>query len=219
MPDTDYEIKAITDSLSGGTNQELRLTYNVSQAVAQVEASGAELARAGRRFTLGNSAAITGIANVTALPTTAAQWVLWNLSNSVSLFIEEVGVYLTSGTPGAGGILLAAVTPAPATAIVAPTYPGTAIANVNPASSRISVAVVKASATLAVAPCWYPIANNDDSNVGAFPGSGTLENRNVNGRLVIPPRCGLALAVLGLAGSTPLFAPFASWYEVTVPNE
>ena len=219
MADTDYEIRTFTDNLSGGANRPLRLTYNESQAVAQVEASGAELARAGRRFTLGNNAAITGIAPVTALPTTAASFVLWNLDTAKSLFIEEVGMYLTSGTPGVGGVLLVAVTPPPATAIVAPTYAGTIISNANPASSKSSLAVVKASATLAVAPCWYPIANNDDSNVGAFPGSATLENRNVNGRFIVPPRCGLAMVVLGLAGTTPLWAPFASWYEVIVPTE
>ncbi len=213
------QIRRFVENFAGTSDKILRLTGLESLAVAQVEPACMEATRAGRRFTLGNTAAITGIANVTALPTTAAQFVLWNLSTTKSLIIEEMGVYLTSGTPGVGGVLLAAVVPRPATAIAIGTYAGTKISNCNPASPLASVAVCKESESLDASPCWYPIADNDDSNVGAFPGSGTLVNRDINGRFVVPPGCGLAFAVLGLAGSTPLFAPFAQWVEAQLDNE
>jgi len=214
------EVRRFVERLvSGGNGLPLRMTGVESLAVAQVEPSGAEMTRAGRRFTLGNTAAITGIANATALVTTAAQFVIWNLDPRKTLVFEEVGMYLTSGTPGAGGVLLAAVVPAPTTNIAVGTYAGTKISNCNPGSSKASAVVVKESETLDAAPCWYPIADNDDSNVGAFPGSATLVNRDLNGRFVVPPRCGLALAVIGLAGTTPLWAPFAQWIEIDTDNE
>ncbi len=50
-------------------------------------------------------------------------------------------------------------------------------------------------------------------NVGAFPGSGTLFRSDLQGRIAVAPGYGLALAVVALAGSTPLFAPRAMWYE------
>ena len=161
-----FNVGAFIDALAGAAITP-RATYNQSLATAQVEPAGLEGTRAGRRFKLGNIAAITGIAPVQALPTTAAQWVLWNTDTTYAMFFEELGMYLTSGTAGVGGYLLAAVVPPPATAIVGPTYTGTAIDNcAGAASARRSNLLVKASATLAVAPNWYPITDVVTSNVG-----------------------------------------------------
>lgn len=208
-----FNVGAYIDALTGATVTP-RATFNQSLAVAQVEPPNLEATRAGRRFILGNIAPVTGIAPVQALPTTAAQWVLWNTDTTYAMFFEELGMYLTSGTAGVGGYLLAAVVPPPATAIVGPTYTGTAISNcAGAASARSSKLFVKASATLAVAPNWYPVTDNVSPNVGAFPGSGTLFRTDLGGKLAVAPGYGLALAVVALAGSTPLFAPRAMWYE------
>ena len=43
-------------------------------------------------------------------------------------------------------------------------------------------------------------------------------NRDVAGGIAIPPGYGLALSYVGLAGTTPLFAPVAEWFELESDN-
>lgn len=175
---------------------------------------GVDAARNGKRFILGNSAAITGIGPVTALPTTAAQWVLWNADAALSYFFEEIGMYLTSGTPGVGGILLGALVRAPAQ--VGASVAGASVSSASQSGSASSKMVVKTGVTVTdpAAPNWYPLATNPSSNVTAFAGSTVLEHRFVGGRFMVPPGFGFALAVVAPAGTTPLFAPFAKWLEL-----
>lgn len=179
---------------------------------------GAEVNRRGDRFILGNSAAITGIAPVQALPTTAAQWAISNPDNILSMFLEEVGMYLTAGTPGVGGTLLYCIFRLPIA--VGAQYAGTSISSNNPASNKLSKAIVKASITItdAAAPNWYPVGTNFGSNVTAFAASTYLEHRDLQGRIVIPPLYSLGLAVVAPAGTTPLFAPFMTWVEAVGLN-
>ncbi len=189
-----------------------RATGNESQAVANVEGARAELARAGRRFMLGNSAAITGVAPVQALPTTAAQWAIWNADPSQSMWFEEIGMYLTSGTPGVGGLLLACLFQTPAQS--GSSTAGASIASMS-SGGRASKAIVKSAVTITTpaSPTWYPIASDPSPNVTAFASSTFLEHRNLQGGLVVPPGWGLGLAVVSPAGTSPLFAPFGQWAE------
>lgn len=209
-------------------DRNLRMTNFESLAVAQVEPPGAEATRGNARFMLGNSAAITGIANVTALPTTAAQWALYNLeaSGGKTAFLEELGMYLTSGTPGAGGILLACLFQLPA-AVSSVNVTGCTISPAGkPVTGGASVSsgsnmVVKNSITISspTAPNWFPVASNPSPNVTAFASSTFLEHRNLQGRIAIPPGYAMGLAVVAPAGTTPLFAPFAQWVELATDNE
>src|SRR5271169_4039214 len=80
----------------------IRATGTESLAVAQVESDGQEMTRAGRRFWLGRSAAVTGIAPVQTQATTAAQWAIWNNDSSKSYVFDHIGTVLVSGTAGAG---------------------------------------------------------------------------------------------------------------------
>ena len=197
---------------SGESEVPIRLTHQESLAVAQVEPPGFEMARAGRRFILGNDAAITGIAPVQAHPTTAAQWAIWNADATKTMFFEELGVYLESGTPGVGGALLACLfrTPAQVGALVA----GTAISRASKGSAA-SKAITKTSVTITdpAAPNWYTVAQYGGANVTAFASATVFEHRFLEGRIAVPPNYGLGLAVLAPAGTTPLFAPFAMWVE------
>jgi hypothetical protein len=210
---------------SGRAATDLRLTTWESLGVAQVEPPNMEATRAGLRFLIGNSAAITGIAPVQALPTTAAQWAIWNASQRMSLILEELGVYLTSGTPGAGAMLLACLFATPSQDAVASTA-GTSVAsagspNGGSALGTYSDIIVKSAVTITVpaAPTWYPIAYNGSPNVTAFASNTVLENRNLKGRIIVPPKMGLGLAVVAPAGTTPLFAPFASGLQALIDNE
>ena len=221
-----FSFKAIARTiakLASGAEAEPRLSQFGSLSVANVEPDGVDLTRAGRRFHLGNSAAITGIANATALVTTAAQFALYNdeAPGGKTFFFEKIGMYLTSGTPGAGGVLLGALFRLPVVAAPGTLYAGTKVTNANPASSRGSKMSVKASITISepAAPNWFQIAINDSPNVGAFPGSGNFMSAPLRGSIALPPGYGLGLAVIGLAGTNPLWAPVAEWVELETDNE
>ena len=99
---------------SGKGQIDARLTHQESLAAALVEPFDFEMTRAARRFYLGISGAVTGIAPVQAIPTTAAQWTFWNADPVASYFLEEILMLLVSGTPGLGGRLLACLFQAPA---------------------------------------------------------------------------------------------------------
>jgi hypothetical protein len=195
-----------------------RATGLGSLAASQVEPMRFEMARSGRRFLLGNSAAITGIAPAATIPTTASQWVLWNADPVRTYAIETIGMYLTSGTPGVGGVLLGALFTLPAQ--IGPSTAGVAISSASN-GGLASKAVVKSGVTITgpTAPNWYCLASNPSPNVAIFPGSTFLENRNLEGAIVIPPGQGFALAVVAPAGTTPLFAPFGNWIEVETDLE
>lgn len=199
----------------------LRLTQGLgSLAVAQVEGEGDEATRAGLRYHLGASVGVTGIAPVQALPTTAAQWVLYNpLINPASVFIDRLGAFLLSGTAGAGATLLMGLcgpTQLPATPISS-SAAGIVLANANVISGRTSKLLVAASQTLQVNPSWQPIAWMNPANT--VLGQTQLINDDVRGKLELPPGAGLALAVISPTGTTPLFVPVLSYREYATENE
>jgi hypothetical protein len=213
------EIRRFASQALGSAEKILRMTGLESQAVAQVEPPGMEGARGGRRVYIGNNAAITGIANVTALPTTAAQWAIVNKSLKRSYFLEALGMYLTSGTPGVSGMLLACLYDDPDATGVNAT--GVEISSSADSSVLVRDLLVKASQTITTpaAPNWFPMAINYSPNVTAFAGQVVLENRSVQGRWAIRPGQALGLAVVAPAGTTPLFAPFAELFADTADME
>lgn len=196
---------------------DLRLTFLESLAVAQVDPPGMELTRAGRRLYLGATGAPTGIAPVQAWPTTAAQWAFFNPDPYKTMWLEALGVAPISGTPGVGGQLLVAPFTLPAQQGLA-----TNLAVINGrGGAAASAMAVKSAVTITgpAAPAWTALAENLSPNVGAFPGSGIIGRRDLAGRIGIPPNSGLGLVVLALAGTTPLFVPFAEWVEAEVDVE
>lgn len=199
-----------------------RFTSNQSLAMAQVEPDGNEMTRAGLRFHFGPLAGVTGIAPVQALPTTAAQWLMWNPSSSpVTQFIDELGVILVSGIAGAGGVLHVAKVyggsaPTPANTPAAMNA-GIAIDGRGNANKR-SQLVIASAQTLAAGPaCLFPVAKWDTVNTAIL--SLTAHNPDVRGKIAIPPGTGLALYVTSPAGTTPLFAPFGTFHELGVDLE
>lgn len=198
----------------------LRLTPGTgSVAVSQAEGEGDEASRAGVRFHLQSSGA-TGIAPVQALPTTAAQWILYNpAANPSTVFIDRLGAWLVSGVAGAGGTLLVGICgPAqvPAT-IPNAVAAGIVLANANRASSRASGLIVASGATLAANPSWAPYAWMNPA--GTVLGQTQLENPDTRGKLIIAPGTALALAVISPTGTTPLFAPYGSYREYATTLE
>lgn len=191
----------------------LRMTGLGSLAVAQVEGDGDEMSRCGMKYRIGSSGA-TGIAPVQALPTTAAQWLLYNPANSqVNIFVDKIGEWLISGTAGAGGTLLAALcgnTHLPSTRPAA-LATGVVLANTNPASGRVSRLLIASGQTLVANPSWAPIAWMNPA--GTLLGQTQMLSDAYDGRCCLPPDTGLALAVISPSGTTPLFAPIGVYRE------
>jgi hypothetical protein len=195
-----------------------RLTFTESLAVAQVEPDGHELTRAGRRFSIGWNAAPTGIAPVQAIPTTAAQWVLWNGDGAKSYVITALGALLFSGTKGLGGALLGTIFSTPSQQDLAQ---ATGVSILNHSNSSIgSKAVVKSGITLTapLTPPWSPLAEDNLAVATVGPATVMIERLKA-GRLLIPPQKGLALAVLAPAGTTPLYLPIVEWVELETDQE
>jgi hypothetical protein len=194
---------------------DLRLTHQESVAVDQVGLPNMEMSRAGRRFWLGNSAASTGIAPVQTIPTTVAQWVIWNADPVATYFFEELGMFLASGTPGLGASFWAALFQAPAQ--LGANATGMSVVSTSN-GSRSSKAIVKSNVTITqpAAPAWFPIDLSISSVTAAAQSTGfeqIFAKRDIGGAIAIQPGQGIGLAVLGPTGTTPLYSPFARWVE------
>lgn len=201
---------------SGRGAIDARFTHQESLAVAQVEPQNFEMTRAGRRFLLMNNAGATGIAPVQAIPTTTAQWVIWNADPNVTIFLEELLMILASGTPGLGGSMLVsepfstpAQTGANATGMVVRSASGSAIS---------SAAIIKSNVTITTpaAPGWYTLDESGKSVTAAAFSTGYANGfgrRDLAGAIAIPPQRGIGLAVMAPAGTTPLYIPLARWVE------
>lgn len=217
----DAVVSAFLQRPAKGAARPLRLTTGLgSLAVSQVEGPGDDATRAGVRF---HASAIgaTGIAPVQAIPTTAAQWLLYNpTANTKTLFVDRLGVVLNSGTAGAGGTLLAAICKAvncPATVPVA-NASGVVVSNASPASSNSTLALLAASQTLQNSTgLWRPVAWM--SPAGTVLGQTQLDSGDLGGSFAIPPGCGIGLAVISPTGTSPLFAAYASWREYATDLE
>jgi hypothetical protein len=201
-------------------NVAARLTSFMSLAVAQVEPDGDELTRAGLRFHFGPVASVTGIAPVQAIPSTAAQWLLWNpASNKRTIFIDEIGVLLVSGTAGAGVVLLGGKvfgTQAPTT--VAQASAADMATDGCGSGNGKSQLVIASGVTLSAAPTALFVAAKDDTANTAIL-SVAAHNADVRGKIAIPPGTGLALYVCSPAGTSPLFAPFGTYHELDAEIE
>ena len=188
---------------------------------AQVEGEGDEATRAGLRFTLSAGGA-TGIAPVQAAPTTAAQWMIWNPNgNTMTAFVDVLGMQLASGTAGAGGTFYyCPVGPSFAPATVPTVSTANAkVKNVDPISSKTSNLIVVSGQTLqnTVASDW--ILGGFMNPAQTVLWQTQMESRDLRGKGVIPPGCGLALAVISPTGTTPLFTPYAMWREYAADLE
>src|ERR1019366_7213405 len=138
------------------------LTGNKSLRVAQTEGEGDEMTRAGLRIHMSATGA-TGVAPVQAIPSTAAQWMIYNpIGNTTTAFLDVVGMVDLSGTMGSGLCVYACICPP---AFLPSTVPTISAANVklmnaNPASQKQSNLIVVSAQTLqnAAVGNWAPIA-------------------------------------------------------------
>jgi hypothetical protein len=209
-------LRSKWDEWLGSQEVDARATGLESLAVDQVAPERLERVRAGRTFLWGPVAGVTGIAPVAALPTTAAQWTMWNSDPYQAMVIDQLGVLLVSGTAAAGLTVLACLFQAPAT--VGAQATGMQITS-SSNGGHGSKALFKSGVTLTqpTAPNWWPVAKSDSANTAVL--SVAAENRDLRGGLIVPPGQGLGICVLSGAGTTPLFAPFGMHFEAKLDLE
>lgn len=203
-----------------------RATGLESLAIAQTESPHTQSAVSGDRFHLVATAAayagVAGTTGVVAQVTTTAQWVIWNNDFQKSYAFDVIGMCMTSGvlTAGSGLLVQVCLFQSPA-ATGGPTTADTVVvsgSNGGPSSKAI---IKNAYAmTTPAAPVWYTIAKNDSTNIGVTgQASIAAVNRDVRGRIIVPPQQGLGFAAYTTATGTPRFVPIASWTEVELDLE
>lgn len=196
----------------------LRATGTESLAVAQVESDGMEMARAGRRFMLGRSATVTGIAPFAAY-TVTAQWVIWNNDYQKSYIFDHIGAVLlsTSAAGIASAVVMTSIFQTPAQ--TGANTGGMTVTNMSNGGPN-SKAIVKSGLVAITTPSpaqWSPIAQNDSANTAAL--SIAAVNYDLRGMLIVPPQQGLGISVYSAVGTTSLWAPEASWIELEMDLE
>src|SRR5271166_6128775 len=188
-----------------------RATGIESLAMAQVESAHAQSTIAGDRFQISLVTAIpTGVTSVVAQITTAPHWVIWNNDYQKSYIFDTLGMLIVSGTLTAGsGVLIQCClfqAPAQTGASTSADLVVTSCSNGGPSSK----AILKTGVTITTpaAPIWYTIAKNDTTNIAAsLQPSIAAINRDVRGRIVVPPQQGLGLSAYSTATGTPKFVP------------
>lgn len=218
-------VELVRRAAPGAANARLSLTEWLSLRVTQAEMAFHEETRQGITKFFAPKNGVTGIAPVQAIPTTAAQWVLWNKDPYNTICLDELGVYLVSGTAGAGVVLLATPFQTPSQDAVAMNA-GMSVWSANgdaagsPGATTQTSLIIAASVTLTApaTPWWYPIADMQAANNTAV-GEAVCINRALFGKLMLGPKTGLALAVVSPTGTTPLFAPVGKFTEKYVTLE
>ena len=197
-----------------------------SLRIAQTEGEGDEMSRAGLRLHM-SAVGATGVAPVQAIPTTAAQWMIYNpQGNTTTAFLDVLGMVDLSGTMGSGLVVYACICPPTFTPTTVPVVSAAnvKIMNANPVSQKGSNLIVCSAQTLqnAAVGNWFPLAFGvSKDGVVAVPavGMGPAEQRDIRGKIIIPPGCALALANLAPTGTSPTYAPYASWREYVADIE
>jgi hypothetical protein len=196
---------------SGRGPIDARFTSLESLAVAQVESEHLEMTRAGRRFA--GIFSTTGIGTVQAVPTTTANWLLYNADPARSYVIDQVTAFFISGTAGIGGTLLGIVSPITATIPGAAT--GAAVCS-SSAGGLVSKAVLAVTYTLP-APVsmtqWMILPGQQGQTTGVIPGLGGNFTADVRGRVLVPPGKALGLALVTAVGTAPLYIMGVQWHE------
>lgn len=198
--------------LTGGT-QSPGVSQTGGLRVTTFDALYMDAVRDGRCFACGPNAAITGIAGVSAIQTTAAQWGIFNTSTTRTMFFTALGASQTSAT--AAGVTGVTVSYCVYTLPVAAGFTaGMAITNKSATSSNTSVVAIKASQTVTTpaAPVWLPVAQSPHIGASATVNN-VVGNWSIFGGVALGPLSGLGINVYH-SSVTPLWCPLAEWIEV-----
>ena len=195
-----------------GSDEQFNLTREGALLVAQYASPYEYYTRLGRRFGV-SSATATAVAPVTAIPTTAAAWVLYNPNgNDRDLIIDAIFCWSVSGTLGLGMSLICAVTLGDQT--TPPTDVSNSIKTALDGGVFNSKAIFGTGHTITGGtPAWATVAARDQVSAVSV-GSGLRTGGDFPGTRVIKPGRELAASVLAPVGTTALFGVGMEWHEV-----
>ena len=211
--------------LPNGTPVQFRLTDLGNQAVDLVKPERGELARANKRFcaVMGSG---TFLAPVVAYPTTTLTMALYNPDTSgKAYYVDQAFEFLASGTPGAGGALLACVTDI---AQARPTlstgsnggYAGTVISSLSGRGSpgNTQAVFINAITLTGSQPAWFVVQAEPAAGVGATIATHALVG-DLKGGVLVPSGGMLGLTYLSGAGTAPLYGFGVIWNEMDADVE
>ena len=153
----------------------------------------------------------TALAPVTATPTTAADWDLYNgePDGGRDLYVIQVAAHLVSGTAGLGVNLIGCVSLARQTTI--PTDYTNSIKSRLSGGQFDSKAVFDATHTITGGtPAWVTLASRDQVSAVSLGGL----TAQVDGMMRVPPGHIAAFSVLAPVGTTALFGLDLIWAEI-----
>lgn len=195
-----------------GTPTNVGLTVDGSLKTSQTLPSRHELAKAGRIYCW-SSATATAKAPVTAIPTTAAIFALYNGNpaglGGLALSILGFSYFQVSGTAGLGAAIIAGVSPTIQAAAV--TSATNAIKTSTSGSARASAATFGTDITLAGTPAWN-VWGGSNQPAAVQVGAGVYVP--VNGELLVPAGFCLGMSVLSPVGTTALYGMTVVYAEI-----
>lgn len=159
----------------------------------------------------------TLFAPLTAVPTTTAALEIWNnVANGTSMVVDTLYAEQILATAASQTYAIYACVLAPK---AVPSVTALTVFSANGRASFSAVAgspVVTGVGTTVVAQGWRPWGNPQAwGTATATPGNAW--HTEVNGRLIVPPGCALALHVVGALATASTFHVGASWYAATLP--
>lgn len=162
----------------------------------------------------------TFLAPVTAYPTTTLTMALYNPAADRVLKVKQLTEFLASGTPGAGGALLACVT---GVAQARPTlstganggYAGTVISALNSRGvpGDTQALLINAITLTGPQPAWFVAGAEPAAGTGATIGTHGLVADVESWEIEIYPGHMLGITYLSGAGTTPLYGFGVTWKE------
>jgi len=189
----------------------LQLTGFRSLKTAAVEPPLLELARAGRLFTAGTIAVAGARAPVQDVPTTTANWLLFNPASSPYCLVPlKVAAYLGSGTADTGAALIAGVTAQklPDSAALTANAANHAVGSVRGGYSQgrafLGVGVTVPTMAVTLTTFQWDVLASCQNAASTTPGTGVVGW--TSGAAVVPPGFGYAIDVVSGAGTTAKFS-------------
>lgn len=218
------EVRAFLRNVQKGLTT-IRMTMNESLAVAQVEGEGDESTRAGIRYGFGWISGVTGQAPVQAIGSTNAPWLLWNpQTNPATIFIDELGFDMVSGTGGAvppvfmagrkvysssaGGLSICTSANIPTTSTV-----DMVTTNEGVQAASLSQLIIASNITVGAGSPFEPVIESTQPVASPTILTVSATNRDIKGKIALAPGTGYALTIYGAAGTTPLYCPHGTYRE------
>ena len=192
-----------------GTERQVAFDEQGGLLVSQLGLKYGALARNNRLFgaTFGTG---TALAPITATPTTAVDWDLYNgePDGGRDLYVVQVGAHVVSGTAGLGMSILGCVSLARQTTV--PTDYASSIKTSLCGGPFDSKAIFDATHTLTGGtPAWITLASRDQVSAVTLGGL----TAQVDGFMKVPPGHIAGFSVLAPVGTTALFGLDIVWAE------